>query len=91
LGDLFPDQPHSSGSEVKPPGYLSRHLPTPETISRNVSLFRRKGALEVDVLYYVLKKEDELFSLFMLFLFLAVHWELFVSAHFAKMTYAECQ
>jgi hypothetical protein len=70
---------------------MSRHLPTPETISRNASHFRRKGTLEADVLFYALKKEDELFSPFMLFLFLAVHWELFVSAHFAKMTYADCQ
>jgi hypothetical protein len=66
---------HTSGREVKSPVYLSRHLPTPETISRNTSHFRRKGTLEVDVLFYVLKKEDELFSLSVLFLFLAVHGE----------------
>jgi hypothetical protein len=90
VGDSFPVKPYFSGREGKPPEYLSRHLPTPETISRHASQCRRKGTLEVDVLFHVLKQENELFSLPTLFLSLAVHGELFVSAHFSKMGYAEC-
>jgi hypothetical protein len=50
-----------------------------------------KVLLKFEVLFYVLKQENELFSLPMLFLSLAVHRELSVSAHFAKMGHAECQ
>jgi hypothetical protein len=57
----------------------------------NSSQCHRKGTRGVEVLFYVLKQENELFSLPMLFLSLAVHGELSVSAHFAKMGYAECQ
>jgi len=39
--------PYSSGIEGKPPAYLSRHLPTPGTISRHASQCRRNGTLEV--------------------------------------------